>query len=93
MALFSAIIIGRPQNLFGLIPGFPGEGGFRRFYHSFGIPWSYPPMAYRTLGAPLRSGALIGGPPNGYTFIFYFSFRFREISKYIWPIGEPPGRF
>ena len=50
-------------------------------------------MVYWVLGALLRGGALIGGPPNGHAFIFYFSFRFGEISKYIWPIKGPPGPF
>ena len=50
-------------------------------------------MAYRTLGALLCGGASIGGPPNGYTFVLYFSLRFGEIFKHIWPIKEPPGRF
>ena len=50
-------------------------------------------MAHRVLGAPLRGGASIGGPPKGYIFVFYFSFRFGEIFKYIWPIKKPPGLF
>ena len=50
-------------------------------------------MAYWVLSALLRDGALMGGPPNGHIFVFYFFFRFREISKYAWPIKEPPGLF
>ena len=33
-------------------------------------------MAYRVLGALLRGGALMGGPPNSYIFVFYFFFSF-----------------
>ena len=47
-------------------------------------------MAYRVLGALLRGGALIGGSPDGYTFVFYFFFRFWEIFKHVWPIKELP---
>ena len=50
-------------------------------------------MARRVLGALLRSGVSMGGPPDGYAFIFYFSFRFKEISKYVWPIGGLSGPF
>ena len=66
------------------------------FYYPFwcnGVPWNYLLMAYWVLGAPLRGGASMGGPPKGYISVFCFSFRFREISKYIWPIGEPLGLF
>ena len=50
-------------------------------------------MVYRVLGAPLCNGALMGSFPKGYTFVFYFFFRFKEISKYTWPIREPLGLF
>ena len=50
-------------------------------------------MARWVLGALLRGGASIGGPLNDHVFDFYFFFRFREISKHIWPIGEPTGLF
>ena len=50
-------------------------------------------MARWVLGAPLRGGVSIGGPPNGYAFIFYFFFRFGKISKYAWPIKKPPALF
>ena len=50
-------------------------------------------MVYWVLGAHLYGDALKGGPFKGYTFIFYFFFRFGEISKYVWPIGEPFGLF
>ena len=50
-------------------------------------------MVYRVLGAHLRGGASRGGPPKGYIFVFYFFFRFGEIFKYAWPIGEPLGLF
>ena len=33
-------------------------------------------MVYWVLGALLRGGALIGGPFNGYAFVFYFFFLF-----------------
>ena len=66
------------------------------FYYPFwynGIPWNYPSMVYRVLGAHLRDGVSIGGPLKGYTFVFYFSFCFKEISKYVWPIKKPLGLF
>ena len=50
-------------------------------------------MVYQVLGAYLYGGASMGGPPKGYIFIFYFSLRFGEISKYAWPIKEPLGLF
>ena len=50
-------------------------------------------MACWVLGALLRGGASIGDPLNGYTFVFYFSLRFRKIPKYAWPIKKPPGLF
>ena len=50
-------------------------------------------MARWVLGAFLRGGVLIRDLPNGYVFIFYFSFRFGEIFKYVWPIKGPPGPF
>ena len=45
------------------------------------------------LGALLYGGVSIGNPPDGYAFVFYFSFRFRKIFKYVWPIGGLPGPF
>ena len=65
-------------------------------YYSFwsnNIPWNYPSITYRVLGAFLRGGVLIGGPPDDYVFIFYFFFRFGEIFKYVWLIRGPPGPF
>ena len=50
-------------------------------------------MVYRVLGTLLRNGISMGGPPNDHVFVFYFSFRFGEISKYVWPIKGPPGPF
>ena len=50
-------------------------------------------MGYWVLGAPLRGGASMGGPPKGYVFIFYFSFYFGEIFKHAWPIKKPFGLF
>ena len=49
VALFSAVIIGCPRDLLGLIPGFPGKGGFRYFiifFRNNGVPWSYSLMVY-----------------------------------------------
>ena len=37
MALFSVVIIGRPRDLLGLIPGFLKEGGFKRFIIPSGV--------------------------------------------------------
>ena len=50
-------------------------------------------MVCRVLDAPLRNGVSMGGPFNGYAFVFYFFLCFREIFKYIWPIKEPLGLF
>ena len=50
-------------------------------------------MAYWVFGALLYGGALIGDPPDGYAFVFYFFFYFGKIFKYMWPIGGPPGPF
>ena len=50
-------------------------------------------MVCRVFGALLRGGALMGGPPDGYAFVFYFFFRFGKIFKYVWPIEGPPGPF
>ena len=35
-------------------------------------------MVYQVLGALLRGGVLIGGPFNGYTFVFYFFFALKR---------------
>ena len=56
------------------------------FYYPFwynGVPWNYPLMVYRVLGVYLCGGALMGGPPKGYAFVFYFFFCFGEIFKYV----------
>ena len=50
-------------------------------------------MVCRVLGALLCDGALTGGPPEGYAYVFYFFLCFGEIFKYAWPIGEPFGLF
>ena len=50
-------------------------------------------MVCRVLGAPLYGGVSTGGPFEGYTFVFYFFFRFKKIFKYAWPIGESLGLF
>ena len=50
-------------------------------------------MAHWVLGALLRGGVSMGGPSDGYVFVFCFSFYFGEIFKYVWPIGGPPGPF
>ena len=50
-------------------------------------------MVYWVLGAFLRGGASMGGPFDGYAFVFCFSFRFGEIFKHVWPIGGPSGPF
>ena len=50
-------------------------------------------MVCWVLGALLYGGTLIGGSPDNYVSVFYFFFRFGEIFKYVWFIGEFPGLF
>ena len=66
---------------------------FYYFFGSNGVPWRYPPMACRTLGALLCGGVLMGGFFNNYISVFYFFLYFGKIFKYVWFIGEPLGLF